>query len=60
MGAPPAGTVTFLFTGIEESTQLSAEAPETMRPALGRHDALLLNAEMQRVCWSRSFLACVA
>ena len=38
---PPSGTVTFLFTDIERSTQLWESAPEAMRPALERHDALL-------------------
>jgi predicted ATPase/class 3 adenylate cyclase len=37
----PAGTVTFLFTDIERSTQLWEEHPEEMRQALSRHDALL-------------------
>ncbi len=38
---PPSGTVTFLFTDIEGSTQLWESAPEVMRPALERHDSLL-------------------
>jgi predicted ATPase/class 3 adenylate cyclase len=37
----PSGTVTFLFTDIERSTQLWESVPESMRPALERHDALL-------------------
>lgn len=37
---PPSGTVTFLFTDIEGSTQLWDAAPDAMRPALERHDAL--------------------
>jgi predicted ATPase/class 3 adenylate cyclase len=37
----PAGTVTFLFTDIEGSTQLWAQYPEAMRVALTRHDVLL-------------------
>jgi predicted ATPase/class 3 adenylate cyclase len=37
----PTGTVTFLFTDIEGSTQLWEAAPEEMRTALARHDALL-------------------
>ncbi len=38
---PPTGTVTFLFTDIEGSTQLWEEHAEPMRLALARHDALL-------------------
>ncbi|HEX6758300.1 MAG TPA: tetratricopeptide repeat protein [Propionibacteriaceae bacterium] len=37
----PTGTVTFLFTDIEGSTQLWERAPETMKFALARHDMLL-------------------
>jgi predicted ATPase/class 3 adenylate cyclase len=37
----PSGTVTFLFTDIEESTRLWDERPDSMRPALARHDELL-------------------
>src|SRR5438270_4291439 len=40
----PAGTVTFLFTDIEGSTQLWEQYPEAMRQALARHDALLRHA----------------
>src|SRR4051812_26612512 len=40
-GSSPAGTVTFLFTDIEGSSQLWAEHPEAMQAALARHDALL-------------------
>jgi len=36
----PTGTVTFLFTDIEGSTQLWELHPEAMRTALARHDAL--------------------
>lgn len=39
--ALPTGTLTFLFTDIEGSTQLWEQQPEAMRPALARHDALL-------------------
>src|SRR5438552_3762673 len=35
-----AGPVTFLFTDIEGSTRLWDAAPERMRPALARHDAI--------------------
>ena len=37
----PSGTVTFLFTDIEGSTQLWERHPDQMRVALARHDALL-------------------
>ena len=35
------GTVTFLFTEIEDSTKLLEEHPESMYDALAHHDALL-------------------
>jgi class 3 adenylate cyclase len=37
----PTGTVTFLFTDIEGSTQLWEQHPEAMRLGLARHDGLL-------------------
>src|SRR5690349_14991968 len=37
----PTGTVTFLFTDIEGSTQLWEQHPEAMSAASARHDALL-------------------
>jgi class 3 adenylate cyclase len=40
----PSGTVTFLFTDIEGSTRLWQEHPETMKPALARHDEILRDA----------------
>ena len=40
----PSGTVTFLFTDIEGSTSLWESAPDGMRAALERHDALVRNA----------------
>ena len=40
----PSGTVTFLFTDIEGSTQLWEKYPEEMRSALALHDAILQNA----------------
>ncbi len=43
----PSGTVTFLFTGIEDSTKLWEQNPDAMRPALARHDQLLQGAIMQ-------------
>src|SRR5215216_7841095 len=36
----PSGTVTFLLTDVEGSTSLWEAAPEAMRLALARHDAL--------------------
>ena len=41
MSALPSGTVTFLFTDIENSTSLWEKYPETMKSALAMHDALL-------------------
>src|SRR5262249_47678138 len=41
MVEPPSGTVTFLFTDIEGSTQLWERYPEAMRAAQARHEALL-------------------
>ena len=40
MAELPSGTVTFLLTDVEGSTALWDEAPEAMRVALARHDAL--------------------
>jgi predicted ATPase/class 3 adenylate cyclase len=40
----PTGTVTFLFTDIEESTRLWEQYPAAMRQALARHDSLLRHA----------------
>lgn len=37
----PTGTVTFLFTDLEESSRLWEEFPEAMKAALARHDAIL-------------------
>jgi class 3 adenylate cyclase len=42
--AAPTGTVTFLFTDIEGSTQRWESAPETMPAALERHDAIMRSA----------------
>jgi predicted ATPase/class 3 adenylate cyclase len=44
MAELPTGTVTFLFTDLEGSTQLWDRQPEAMRAALGRHDRLLRQA----------------
>lgn len=41
---PPAGTVTFLFTDIEGSTQLWQQYPATMQTALAQHLAILRQA----------------
>jgi predicted ATPase/class 3 adenylate cyclase len=40
----PSGTVTFLFTDIEDSTQRWEQEPAAMSAALARHDHLLLQA----------------
>ena len=40
----PSGTVTFLFTDIEGSTQRWEQRPEAMKTALARHHALLRGA----------------
>jgi class 3 adenylate cyclase len=42
--AMPSGTVTFLFTDIENSTKLWLEHPDTMGAAIARHDAILRQA----------------
>lgn len=42
--ALPVGTVTFLFTDIEGSTQLWEKHPEAMRSLLANHDAILKEA----------------
>jgi predicted ATPase/class 3 adenylate cyclase len=44
MVAPPAGTVTFLFTDIQGSSRMWEKSPQTMRTALVRHDELLRSA----------------
>lgn len=41
MGALPTGTVTFLFTDIESSSQLWEQYPDGMRTALAIHDKIL-------------------
>ena len=40
----PTGTLTFLFTDIEGSTQLWEQQADAMRAALARHDSLLRSA----------------
>jgi LuxR family transcriptional regulator, maltose regulon positive regulatory protein len=42
--ALPTGTVTFLFTDIEGSTQLWEQHPQAMHAALARHDIILRQA----------------
>ncbi len=37
----PTGTVTFLFTDIEGSTQLWERHPEAMKAALARHESIM-------------------
>lgn len=44
MAANPTGTVTFLFTDIENSTQLAREHPETWEAARARHHTILREA----------------
>ena len=41
MTSRPSGTVTFLFTDIENSTQLAREYPEAWEAAQARHHAIL-------------------
>ena len=40
----PLGTITFLFTDVEGSTQLWEQEPVAMHDALPRHDAILRDA----------------
>ena len=44
MTEPPSGTVTFLFTDIEDSARLWDRHPGAMREALARHDAIVKGA----------------
>ncbi len=44
MPSKPSGTVTFLFTDIEKSTQLAREHPEAWETARERHHAILREA----------------
>ena len=41
MSTPPSGTVTFLFTDIEGSTQLAQQYPDAMPALLARHHEIL-------------------
>src|ERR671925_1105949 len=44
MTSKPSGTVTFLFTDIENSTQLAREHPESWEAARARHHQILREA----------------
>jgi class 3 adenylate cyclase len=44
MTSRPSGTVTFLFTDIENSTQLARKYPESWEAAQARHHAILREA----------------
>ena len=44
----PSGTVTFLFTDIEDSTKLWEEHPGAMKSALAEHNAIL-NMPLHRI-----------
>ena len=44
MNSLPSGTVTFLFTDIENSTPLWEKFPESMKSALAKHDSVLKDA----------------
>jgi class 3 adenylate cyclase len=44
VASPPTGTVTFVFTDIEGSTELWENDPEAMQAALARHDEILAGA----------------
>jgi class 3 adenylate cyclase len=44
MSSPPTGTVTFLFTDIEDPTKLWERNPKAMQVALARHDEILREA----------------
>lgn len=44
MSTLPSGTVTFLFSDIEGSTQLWEKHPQEMRAALAQHDSILREA----------------
>jgi predicted ATPase/class 3 adenylate cyclase len=50
-GAPPTGTVTFLFTDLADSTRLWEENPEAMRVAVGRHVEVLRAAAESEGGW---------
>jgi class 3 adenylate cyclase len=41
VASPPTGTVTFLFTDIEDSTKMWERSPQAMQAALARHDEIL-------------------
>ena len=41
MMGPPSGTVTFLLTDVEGSTQLWERFPDAMKTAITRHDVIV-------------------
>ena len=41
VGVPPTGTVSFLFTDVEQSTQLWEARPDEMANAMARHDQIV-------------------
>jgi len=45
--ALPSGSVTFLFTDVAGSTALWEESPDTMSPAMARHDAMIESAVVE-------------
>ena len=47
-GAPPSGTVTFLFTDVEGSTRLWDQNPSRTQAALERHDEIVRSAIERR------------
>ena len=49
----PTGTVTFLFTDIEGSTQRWEKYPDAMSVAVARHDALMRHAIESTPCETR-------
>src|SRR5829696_5280589 len=51
MGLRPSGTLTFLFTDIEQSTARWEEDETSMRQALSAHDAVLRSAVETRDGW---------
>jgi len=44
----PSGTLTFMFTDVEDSTRMWEQYPEQMRAAMVRHDALIESAVEQQ------------
>jgi class 3 adenylate cyclase len=48
MSTPPSGTVTFLFTDLEQSTRSWEDDRSAMEDALARHDAIIRSAVDER------------